>query len=91
VILTTAETPETVGMFNRTLFAQMKQGSYFINIGRGRCLVTDNLVEALRSGHLAGAGLDGRRSGAVAGGPSAVGDAECADHAACCDLRHPLS
>ena len=58
MILTTAETPETVGMFNRTLFAQMKQGSYFINIARGRCVMTDNLVEALRSGHLAGAGLD---------------------------------
>src|SRR5215471_19026415 len=58
VILTTPETPETVGMFNTTLFAQMKQGSYFINIARGRCVVTDNLVEALRSGHLAGAGLD---------------------------------
>jgi phosphoglycerate dehydrogenase-like enzyme len=58
VILTTPETPETVGMFNTRLFAQMKQGSYFINISRGRCVVTENLVEALRSGHLAGAGLD---------------------------------
>jgi phosphoglycerate dehydrogenase-like enzyme len=58
VILTTPETPETVGMFNARLFAQMKQGSYFINIARGRCVVTENLVEALRSGHLAGAGLD---------------------------------
>jgi phosphoglycerate dehydrogenase-like enzyme len=58
VILTTPETPETVGMFNTELFAQMKQGSYFINIARGRCVVTENLVEALRSEHLAGAGLD---------------------------------
>ena len=58
VISTTPETPETVGMFNTRLFAQMKQGSYFINIARGRCVVIDNLVEALRSGHLAGAGLD---------------------------------
>jgi len=58
VILTTPETPETVGMFNRRLFAQMKQGSCFINIARGRCVVTDHLVETLRSGHLAGAGLD---------------------------------
>jgi phosphoglycerate dehydrogenase-like enzyme len=45
-------------MFNTRLFAQMKRRSYFINIARGRCVVTDNLVEALRSGHLAGAGLD---------------------------------
>jgi phosphoglycerate dehydrogenase-like enzyme len=58
VILTTPETPETVGLFNAKLFAQMRQGSYFINIARGRCVVTADLVEALRSGHLAGAGLD---------------------------------
>lgn len=58
VILTTPETPNTVGMFNTTLFAQMKRGAYFINIARGRCVVTAHLVEALRSGHLAGAGLD---------------------------------
>ena len=58
VILTTPETPETVGLFNTRLFAQMKHGSYFVNIARGRCVVTDSLVEALRSGHLAGAGLD---------------------------------
>ena len=58
VILTTPETPDTVGMFNTTLFARMKRGAYFINIARGRCVVTADLLEALRSGHLAGAGLD---------------------------------
>jgi phosphoglycerate dehydrogenase-like enzyme len=58
VILTTPETPDTVGMFNTGLFARMKRGAYFINIARGRCVVTADLVEALRSGRLAGAGLD---------------------------------
>ena len=58
VILTTPETPDTVGMFNAQLFSCMKRGSYFINIARGRCVVTQDLVEALRSSHLAGAGLD---------------------------------
>jgi phosphoglycerate dehydrogenase-like enzyme len=58
VILTTPETPDTVGMFNTRLFTRMKRGGYFINIARGRCVVTADLVEALRSGHLAGAGLD---------------------------------
>ena len=58
VILTTPETPDTVGMFNARLFARMKRGAHFINIARGRCVVTDDLVAALRSGHLAGAGLD---------------------------------
>ena len=58
VVLTTPETPETVGMFNTRLFGLMKKGAYFINIARGRCVVTADLVAALRSGHLAGAGLD---------------------------------
>ena len=58
VILTTPETPDTVGMFNTRLFSRMKRGAYFINIARGRCVVTADLVDALRSGHLAGAGLD---------------------------------
>jgi len=58
VIVTTPETPETLGMFNARLFARMKRGAYFINIARGRCEVTADLIAALRSGHLAGAGLD---------------------------------
>ena len=58
VIVTTPETPETLGMFNARLFSRMKRGAYFINIARGRCVVTEDLVAALRSGQLAGAGLD---------------------------------
>jgi phosphoglycerate dehydrogenase-like enzyme len=58
VILTTPETPQTRGMFNAARFARMKRGSYFVTISRGVCVVTDDLVAALRSGHLAGAGLD---------------------------------
>src|SRR6266851_5643008 len=58
VIVTTPETPETLGMFNASLFSRMKRGSYFINIARSRCVVTADLIAALRSGQLAGAGLD---------------------------------
>jgi phosphoglycerate dehydrogenase-like enzyme len=58
VIVTTPETPETLGMFNARLFSRMKHGAYFINIARGRCVVTADLIAALRSGQLAGAGLD---------------------------------
>jgi len=58
VILTTPETPDTVGLFNERLFARMKRGAYFINIARGRCAVTQDLIAALQSGRLAGAGLD---------------------------------
>jgi phosphoglycerate dehydrogenase-like enzyme len=58
VILTTPETPDTLGMFNARLFARMKRGAYFINIARGRCVVTQDLIAALQSDQLAGAGLD---------------------------------
>lgn len=58
VLITAPETPETTGMFNAARFARMKRGAYLINISRGVLVVTDDLVEALRSGQLAGAGLD---------------------------------
>lgn len=56
--MTTPETPDTLGMFNARLFSRMKRGAYFINIARGRCVVTQDLIAALQSGQLAGAGLD---------------------------------
>jgi phosphoglycerate dehydrogenase-like enzyme len=58
VIVTTPETPETLGLFNAQLFARMKRGAYFINISRGGCVVTADLIAALQTGQLAGAGLD---------------------------------
>ncbi len=58
VIVTTPETPDTLGMFNTRWFSRMKRGAYFINIARGKCVVTEDLVAALRSGWIAGAGLD---------------------------------
>jgi len=58
VILTTPESPDTLGMFNARLFSRMKRGAYFINIARGHCVVTQDLIAALQSGQLAGAGLD---------------------------------
>ncbi len=51
-------TPETVGMFDAEFFARMKPTAYFINVGRGRSVVTADLVAALESGRIAGAGLD---------------------------------
>lgn len=51
-------TAETEGLFNAEAFAAMKPGSYLINIARGKVVVTDALVDALKSGKLAGACLD---------------------------------
>ncbi|NBT95700.1 MAG: hypothetical protein EBT47_12075, partial [Chloroflexi bacterium] len=58
VVVCAPETPETRGLFNAERFSRMKQGAYFINIGRGRVVLLDPLVQALESGHLAGAALD---------------------------------
>jgi phosphoglycerate dehydrogenase-like enzyme len=52
------QTAETAGLFDATLIAQMKPGSYIYNIGRGPIIETDALVAALQRGHLGGAGLD---------------------------------
>jgi phosphoglycerate dehydrogenase-like enzyme len=51
-------TPQTTGVFNSEFFATLKPGTYFISVGRGRSTVTADLIAALSSGHLAGAGLD---------------------------------
>ncbi|MFN3332731.1 MAG: 2-hydroxyacid dehydrogenase [Caldilinea sp.] len=51
-------TPQTVGMIGAAQFARMKPGAYFINTARGPLVDYDALYEALRSGHLAGAGID---------------------------------
>jgi phosphoglycerate dehydrogenase-like enzyme len=51
-------TAQTNGMFDKAFFAALKPGAYFINVGRGQTVVTSDLIEALRSGRLGGAGLD---------------------------------
>jgi len=51
-------TPATTGLFDEAFFSAMKPTAYFINVGRGRSVVTDDLVAALEAGRLAGAGLD---------------------------------
>jgi phosphoglycerate dehydrogenase-like enzyme len=51
-------TPDTSGLYDRAFFRAMPSTAFFINVGRGRSVVTDDLVDALRAGELAGAGLD---------------------------------
>jgi phosphoglycerate dehydrogenase-like enzyme len=58
VINTTPLTDQTRGMFDATFFAAMKPRAYFISIGRGASTVTADLVAALESGAIKGAGLD---------------------------------
>lgn len=50
--------PETHHLINAPLFAQMKTGVIIINTARGEVIDTLALVEALKSGKVAGAGLD---------------------------------
>ena len=52
------QSPETIGMIRAEHFAMMKPGAIFINTARGRIVVEHDLVEALRSTRIAGAGLD---------------------------------
>jgi phosphoglycerate dehydrogenase-like enzyme len=58
VILTIPHTPETEGLMNADRFGRMRSSAFFINIGRGMTTRLDDLVAALRSGQIAGAGLD---------------------------------
>jgi len=58
VVNATPLTPATTGLFDRKLFAKMKSGAYFINVGRGKSVVTGDLIDALNTGHLGGAALD---------------------------------
>ena len=51
-------TPETTNLFDAKMFARMKKSAYFINVGRGGSVVTNDLVAALNAGTIAGAGLD---------------------------------
>ena len=50
--------PATTNLFDAKMFARMKKTAYFINVGRGGSVVTNDLVAALNNGLISGAGLD---------------------------------
>lgn len=58
LVLALALTPETTGIIAAPELSLLPEHAWLINVARGRHVVTDDLVNALRSGSIAGAGLD---------------------------------
>jgi phosphoglycerate dehydrogenase-like enzyme len=58
VAIATPITPQTRGMLGAKQIRSMKPGSYIVAVSRGGIVDEPALIEALKSGHLAGAGLD---------------------------------
>lgn len=51
-------TPETNKMVNAGFISKFKKPFWLLNTARGKCVVTSDLVKALKSGKILGAGLD---------------------------------
>ncbi len=58
VFVSAPHTPESEGMMGSKQFNEMKKGSYFIAVSRGKLYSSEALVKALDEQRLAGAGLD---------------------------------
>ncbi len=63
------KTRETEGLFDATMFSAMKDGVRLVNVARGGIVDEDALVEAVRSGKVAGAALDVYASEPMTSGP----------------------
>ena len=58
VVVAAPLTSHTEGMLGVAEFAAMKRGAFYINVSRGGIAQEKALLDALQSGHVAGAGLD---------------------------------
>jgi phosphoglycerate dehydrogenase-like enzyme len=58
VVIAAPLTSQTEGLFDKKAFKAMKNTARLINIGRGPIVKTDDLIDALNNGDIAGAGLD---------------------------------
>ena len=58
VSLHTPQTPQTIHMVNHKFIGGFKKSFWLINTARGKSVITKDLVSALNSGKILGAGLD---------------------------------
>lgn len=58
VVICCPHTPETEGLIDRAAFEAIKPGAMFVNIARGQVVDEAALLDSLRSGEIAFAGLD---------------------------------
>lgn len=58
LVLCVPLTEWTRGMIDRGALEAMKDDAFLVNVARGPVVVTEDLLEAMRAGRLAGAGLD---------------------------------
>jgi len=58
VFVALALTPETEGVIDRHALELLDDDAWLVNVGRGRHVLTDDLVEALAAGRIGGAALD---------------------------------
>ena len=58
VVLVLPGGAETDGIFTERHFKAMKPGAYLYNLGRGNCYREEDLLNSLKDGTIAGAGLD---------------------------------
>ncbi len=52
------QTDSTIGMINTAFLDRFRNPLWLLNTARGKCVVTEDLVAALQSGKILGAGLD---------------------------------
>ena len=58
VVAAVPESPETHELFDSAAFAAMKDGSMFVNVGRGTLVHEPALADALHSGKIRAAAID---------------------------------
>ncbi len=58
VVLACALTEQTRHLFDLAMFKNMRPDAYLVNIARGAVIISDDLLTALQTGVIAGAGID---------------------------------